>query len=404
MENEKANLLGKKITILVLTLVGFVLTIELAKVYYDANFNPYALPSICAISELIDCDGVAKTTESQFFGVPLAYWGMFLYFVMAILLFANKLKNIKLFKFMEVFKNPFEYIATLGIVSFAISMILLCVSLFEIKKLCIFCLFTYIINLAIALIAVDWKNGHFINAIKTSVKDFIDAIKIKTYGIAFAVCSLLAIGFLTFTTTTNIFAPQVKRQKDFQEFVSTKVNKYAAKGNVLGDENAELVVYAYTDYLCPICSAYNIMIHKLAQELKNVRFEHVNMPLDMECNKYLKSPFHEGSCRLARFAVAAEKQGKFWEINSLFFEKQPTSEDEIIEIAKSLNLDIEQLKKDANSAETKKHIEQDIEKGVSLGIGGTPTTVIGDKVYMGLKAYSTLKEMLINAGAKKRGF
>ena len=128
------------------------------------------------------------------------------------------------------------------------------------------------------------------------------------------------------------------------------------------------------------------------------------MPLDMECNKYLKSPFHEGSCRLARFAVAAEKQGKFWEINSLFFEKQPTSEDEIIEIAKSLNLDIEQLKKDANSAETKKHIEQDIEKGVSLGIGGTPTTVIGDKVYMGLKAYSTLKEMLINAGAKKRGF
>ena len=46
-------------------------------------------------------------------------------------------------------------------------------------------------------------------------------------------------------------------------------NKYSAKGNVLGDKNAELVVYAYTDYLCPICGAYNIMIHKLAKELKN---------------------------------------------------------------------------------------------------------------------------------------
>jgi len=404
MENEKGKNLGKKVTILTLVVLGFILTIELAKVYYDANFNPNAAPSICAINDLIDCDGVAKTTESQFFGVPLAYWGMFLYLVMGVLLFANKLKNIKLFKFMEVFKNPLDYIATLGLISFAISMILLGVSLFEIKKLCIFCLFTYVINLAIALVAVDWSNGHFIKAFKNSVKDFIDALKIKVYGIAFLICSLIACGFLTFTTKSHIFTPQVKRQQDFQEFVSTKVNKYAAKGNILGDEKAELVVYAYTDYLCPICGAYNIMIHKLAQELKNVRFEHVNMPLDMECNKYLKSPFHVGSCQLAKFAIAAEKQNKFLDINSLFFEKQPTTEEEIIEIAKSLNLNIEQLKKDAYSEETKKQIEADIDRALSLGINGTPSTVIGENVYIGIKPYTAFKELLIKAGAKKRGF
>ena len=404
MENEKKVLLGKKVAILTLSLIGFVLTIELAKVYYDANFNPYALPSICAINDLIDCDGVAKTTESQFLGVPLAYWGMFLYFVMTILLFADKLKNFKLLKFMEVFKNSLDYIASLGLISFVISMVLLGISIFEIKKLCIFCLFTYIINLAIALIAVDWKNGHFIKAFKNSFKDFFDALKVQAYLIAFIIVAFLAGGFLAYTTTSFVFTPQVKKQNDFKEFVSTKVNKYAAKGNVLGDKDAKLVVYTYTDYLCPICGAYNIMIHKLAKELKNVRFEHVNMPLDMECNKYLPQPFHVGSCRLAKYAIAAEKQDKFLEINSLFFEKQPQTDEAIIEIAKELNLDIEKLQKDANSPETLQKIKNDIDKGVALGIAGTPSTVIDGKLYVGLKPYTELKELLIKAGAKKRGF
>ena len=47
-----------------------------------------------------------------------------------------------------------SYIAVLGIVSFAISMTLLGLSLFEIKKLCILCAFTYILNLFIGLIAI----------------------------------------------------------------------------------------------------------------------------------------------------------------------------------------------------------------------------------------------------------
>lgn len=404
MENEKRSFLGKKVAILTLSLIGFITTIKLAMIYYNANFNPYALPSFCSISEFIDCDGIAKTTESQFFGIPLAYWGMFLYFVIAVLLFADKLKNIKLFKFMEVFKNPLDYIASLGIISFTISMLLLVLSLFEIKKLCILCAFTYVLNLLIALIAIDYNNGGVIKAFKNSFKDFFDAVKIKKYTIAFTAAVAATCVFLTYTTVSNIFTPQVKKQKDFKEFVSAKVNKYSAKGNILGDENAELVVYTYTDYLCPICGIYNIMIHKLAKELKNVRFEHVNLPLDMECNKYLQRPFHVGSCRLAKYAIAAEKQNKFLEINSIFFEKRPQTEEAVIEIAKSLGLNIEQLKKDAESPETAKRIENDIEKAAALGLSGTPSTVVGDKTYVGIKPYDDLKEILIKAGAKKRGF
>ena len=50
MENENKSHLVKKIVILILTFIGFVTTIKLAIIYYNANFNPYALPSFCSIS------------------------------------------------------------------------------------------------------------------------------------------------------------------------------------------------------------------------------------------------------------------------------------------------------------------------------------------------------------------
>ena len=281
---------------------------------------------------------------------------------------------------------------------------MLCVSLFEIKKLCVLCAFTYILNLLIALVALDYKNGGIIKAFKTSVVDLLDGLKIKKYLIAFVAVMLAAIGFLTYTSVSYVFTPQVKARNEFKEFVSTKHNKYAVKGNILGDKDAKTIIYTYTDYRCPICSAYNIMIHKAAKELKNIRIVHRNLPLDTECNKYLTQPYHVGSCLMARYALAAEKQDKFWDINSLFFEKQPNTEEEILAIAKSIGLDTVQLKKDANSEEVKQRISSDIEEATSRGINGTPATVIGTQVYIGIRQYDELKKMFIEAGAEKRGF
>ena len=91
------NVLIKKIAVFIIAFIGFLTTIKLAVIYYDANFNPYALPSFCSVNELIDCDGVARTVESQFFGVPLALWGMFFYVFVMVLLLADKLKKFILF-------------------------------------------------------------------------------------------------------------------------------------------------------------------------------------------------------------------------------------------------------------------------------------------------------------------
>lgn len=390
----------KKITVLIITLIGFVTTIKLAIIYYNANFNPYALSSFCTVNDFIDCDGIAKTTESQFFGIPLAYWGMFLYAFIILMLFVDKLKNIKFLKFLEVFKNPYSYIAALGVISFTISIVLLCLSLFEIKKLCVLCAFTYLLNLLIGVIAA--RDIGFEQAFKQSFIDFKDALKIRPYAIAFGIVILIAASFLTYTSVSYVFAPQLKRQKEFKEFTKAKTNKYAVSGNILGVENPKVILHAYTDYRCPMCFAYNIMIHKLAREIKNVEIIHHNMPLDTECNKYLRREFHKGSCMMAKYAVAAEKQGKFWDMNNMLFEKQPKNVEEIIEIARKLNLDIDKLQEDANSLETLHKIQADIDEAYSLNINGTPSTAINGKSHVGIKSYADLKKWVIDEGGVEK--
>lgn len=392
----------KKIFIALIAIIGFLTTIKLAFIYYDANFNNYALPSFCSINSFIDCDGIARTTESQFLGVPLAYWGMFFYLFVLLLLAADKLKNFKLFKFLEVFKNPYDYIASLGLFSFAVSITLLIISLFEINKLCILCAFTYLLNLLLALIAVNFRIKDFVKAFKQSYLDFLDAVKQTKYLIALCVVLVIASVFLTYTTMTMDFAPQVKayRNSPFREYINAKKNKYAVKGNVLGNKDAEVIVYVFSDYQCPICYAHNIMMHKLAKEHKNLLVIHRNLPLDTDCNVYLSGQMHPGACLDSRYAIAAENQGKFWEMNNALFDKKPKTESEILEIAKHLKFDVEQLRKDANSSETYEKLNNDIEYAYSHNIDATPTITVNNQTVVGLKPYEEFVNLVKPYGAR----
>ena len=404
MEYNKRNLI-KSIIIFVLVAIGFIVTIDLAYIYYQANFNDYALPSFCTINEFIDCDGVARTTESQFLGVPLAYWGMFLYAFMALMLVVDFLKKVPFLKFLEVFKNKFHYIAALGIISFTISMILMGVSFFVIHKLCIMCVVTYILNLLIGIVAVIGLRDNFAGAIKQSWHDFIDALKPLGYKIAFIAVVILASAFLYWTYTSAIFSPALKFQRNYGEFTNLKTNPYAIKGNLLGskDKNA-IVLHIYSDYQCPMCFTCNIMIHKLVKEFSNLRIEAHSLPLDTECNKYLVQPFHIGSCTMAKYSVAARKQGKFWQVESLLFEKKPTGEDEVIKLLKNsgFELNMNKLIEDANSAETMNEINKDIEYAKTKDKLGTPSLKIGKDFEMGVKPYPELKEWVQKHGGKPR--
>ena len=281
--------------------------------------------------------GVAKTTTAQFWGIPLAYWGMLFYITVLFLTVVEKLKNIKFLKFLEVFKNPNAYISVLAVIAFLISMILAGISAFRIHKVCVLCVLTYFVDLIIALIASNGKFKEIVSNCKTTAVDFIDGA--KKYTKTFVVLLIASVSFLIYTGSTYHFVPHIKKMKEIQKYRKMKVNPYRVKGNILGNEKADVVIDLYSDYVCPLCYIHNIMLHKAVKEFSNIKIIHHNFPFDKECNPSITFTMHPNACFMAKGAIASKKQNNYWEMSSLLYEKQPKNIEELIKLAEQLNFD-----------------------------------------------------------------
>lgn len=390
----------KRILLTLLSLIGLSLAIELCIVYYNANFVVNAKPSICAISDLMDCDGVAKTSYSQFFGIPLSLWGVFLYLFFLFMTFVDKLQNIKFLGFLKVFRNPSSYIFCIGLLSFCISMILGGISVFKINAICIFCFMTYFIDLLIALTAKS-KDISVLEEIKICMSDFIEAMKIREYFYSFILLVSFGVCILAYTSETNIFSPQIVKQKELKQsfnFDGIKTNK-----NVLGDENASLVIEEYMDFNCGGCFIAQVYLHRVITEFDNIKIVQHNLPLDRECNMNVKEGGgHKNSCLKSRYALAAAKQNKYWQLGQALFESEVNTEKDIIEAARLLNIDVKQLKNDANSEEIKQELALSIDEANKRGIKGTPTLNVGIKQLFGVGTYPEFVDTIIEQGGVRK--
>lgn len=385
--------------ILLLILIGISLCVELSYIFYKTNFLEAYIPSFCTVSELIDCDGVAKTSYSLSMGVPNALWGLLLYLVMLMLLFVDRIQAKFKNTIFDVFENPSSYIATLALLSFAISMVLAFISIFKIHKICALCFCTYFVDLFIAFAARG--KGFFFDDIKTTVKDFIKGA--KKYFVLFIIVLVAFVSTLVYLDRSLVLSPKLKKERTMKEFYEAPKNKYAIKGNTLGNKNAKVVVNVYSDFNCPFCRVLNIMLHKIARENKIVVNE-INFPLDTSCNNRIGMTLggHENSCVSARYALAAKKQGKFWGVANVLFDKRPRNPEEITEqIRKAhLGIDLDKLTSDANSPEIIQELQKDIEKSSRLNLNGTPALEINDVFYMGGMPYEDLVEK-INLALKR---
>lgn len=394
------NVNKKNFSIQILALIGLGLAIKLAFIYYMANYDKYALSSFCSINDFIDCDGAAKTDTAQFLGIPLAYWGMFFYITVLFLTFVDRLKKLKFLKFLEVFKNPLAYIATLGSISFVVSMVLAGISLFVIHKLCILCVVTYFIDLIIALIASNGMFKNIVAAFKTTAVDFVAGM--KSYPKTFAVLLVLATSFLAYSGISLNFVKHIKQRNEIRKYAKIKVNPYRVKGNVLGAEKADVVIELYSDYVCPLCYINNIMLHQAAKEFKNIKVVHHNYPFDKECNPYIQVNMHPNACFMSRGAIAARKQNNYWEMSSLLYEKQPAKIDDMLKLVEQLGFDKDEFIADFNSQAVTNEIADELVKAEEMEIDATPTMYINGEKVVGVRPYYQLKEVLVKHGAMRK--
>lgn len=90
----------------------------------------------------------------------------------------------------------------------------------------------------------------------------------------------------------------------------------------------------------------------------------------------------------AMAAMAANDQGKFWEMHDKIFANQAKmSRDQYIVYAKELKLDVPKFTKAIDDAAFKAAIEADSKEAANLGVSGTPAFFVNGRFLSGAKPF-----------------
>lgn len=152
-----------------------------------------------------------------------------------------------------------------------------------------------------------------------------------------------------------------------------------------GAKDAPVVIVEWADFQCPYCAAASPVLDQVvAQYPTEVRLVFKNYPL----------PSHEHSELAARAAVAAGRQGKFWEMHHALFENQQSGLDrpELLKIAHDLGLDDRKFTADLDSEAIADEVNRDRKQAEKLELRGTPMIYVNGR-HFELEQFNLLEDL-----------
>ncbi len=159
-------------------------------------------------------------------------------------------------------------------------------------------------------------------------------------------------------------------------FAADQVTKLEIEGSPRkGPKDAPVVIVEFADFECPACGAARPAIDEVYDKHPNevaVVFKH--FPLSM----------HPHAEKAARAAVAAAKQGKFWEMHALLFDNQTQLTPENVEkLAEKAGLDLTRFRQDRDSEATADVVARDRKQGEALKLDSTPSLFVNGRKFPG---------------------
>ena len=155
---------------------------------------------------------------------------------------------------------------------------------------------------------------------------------------------------------------------------------------LLGPASARLTMVEFGDFQCPYCGAVQPTVKQvLATYPNDVALAFVNFPLTM----------HPYALPAAEAFMAADRQGKAWEMHDQMFANQQALTDADLDgYAQVIGLDLVQFDADRSSPEIADEVAQDKALGISLGVDSTPTFFIAGSWIVGNQPFSEFQKAI----------
>lgn len=182
--------------------------------------------------------------------------------------------------------------------------------------------------------------------------------------------------------------------KQFTEkFAGSKDAILKAGHPTVGPADADVTIIEFYDYNCGYCKKAFSDVSKLIDEDKKLRFVFIEMPI-----------LSETSIEAAKWALAADKQGKFYEFHTALMQFTGQKDKKLFEkIATDLKMDVKKAEADAESKETLETIEKNLTLARDLGINGTPGFIFEDQLTPGYMGYDGMKQAISQIRSQKSG-
>jgi protein-disulfide isomerase len=186
-------------------------------------------------------------------------------------------------------------------------------------------------------------------------------------------------------------SPKAHRPKVLEDPVTIPV----VGAPTIGPSDARITIVEFSDFECPYCAIAVKQVKTLmAAYPKDIRLIYKQFPLSM----------HPHAELAAEAALAANEQGKFWEMHDILFANfRKLSRENMLEWAQEIGLDVNRFKTALDSGRLLPTIKQDTSDGDAAGVYGTPAFFINGKLYNGAMTMDAVKPILeaeLKGGAK----
>jgi len=208
-------------------------------------------------------------------------------------------------------------------------------------------------------------------------------------SIIIAVVSIVAIfGFLIVvyklisSSTNNIFS---------------QINMIKAHDHLKWSADKKNILVEYSDVQCSACKIYHDLL-KSFEATSSPEFA-ITQKITLVYRHFPLYQIHSNAFESAYAIEAAGRQGKFFEMLDLAFDKQvdltrtTNTKTFFIDLAKKLGLDINQFQTDIDSKQVKDKVTNDLASGEKAGINATPTFFLNGK-KLEFKTIAEFKKLL----------
>ncbi len=154
--------------------------------------------------------------------------------------------------------------------------------------------------------------------------------------------------------------------------------------HVAGNPDGSITMVEFFDYNCGFCKRSVSDVVSLIDTDPDLRVVLKEFPI-----------LGPNSVFASRAAIAARKQGKYWEFHLAMMRARGTNDPaQVMRIAEEVGLDTDQLEADMNAPEVDQTIEQSFALANAMGIQGTPAFIIDDHLIAGALGLDALRTQI----------